>query len=161
MLRTLTCRIAHFDVLRWHLAVPRCPCLQPKGRLSNPLQRYGVFPALPNFSTPIDAIFSTNSMNAHNGCWEVRKCTSLKTRCGICEICGICELCGNVGNDFSCLKKLSVLIQKPESPKNPSNLPQNRLKYRQHNDTPRRKLALYDALKRAFKIQILPPQKQP
>ena len=62
---------------------------------------------------------------------------------------------------FSWLGELPVLTGNPEPPKNPSNLPQNRLKsLRRTCIPPRQKLALYGALKRAVKILwILLPSK--
>ena len=51
-------------------------------------------------------------------------------------------------DSFSCLEELPVLARNPEPPKNPSNLPQNRLKcLRRTFIPPRQKLALYGALK--------------
>ena len=56
-------------------------------------------------------------------------------------------------DSFSCLEELPVLARNPEPPKDPSNLPQNRLKcLRRTFIPPRQKLALYGALKRAVKI---------
>ena len=46
-------------------------------------------------------------------------------------------------DSFSCLEELPVLARNPEPPKNPSNLPQNRLKcLRRTFIPPRQKLAL-------------------
>ena len=59
MLAIITCLIAHLGV----------PCLSPpKGGRGGffTLQRYGGFPALPNFRPPIGAIFSTNSRDLYN-----------------------------------------------------------------------------------------------
>ena len=51
-------------------------------------------------------------------------------------------------DSFSCLEELPVSARNPEPPKNPSNLPQNRLKcLRRTFIPPRQKLALYGALK--------------